>query len=250
MEQPSHPAVEQRLAGLLVAAGRGARFGTEQPKQFQVLEGRMLFEYAAETLHDSPLVHGLVVVVPPGWQDRVRARLAAAGLATKLVAVVAGGDQRRESVRCGLAALDGFTHVLVHDAARPFLTPRLIRDTVAAVHRHGAATAALRVSDTLMQSHGDADEAAATLQRDGVWAVQTPQVFDLAVLRAAHERAAAAGADATDDGSLVLGLGRRLELVPGNWWNIKVTRREDLRRAQCILKMRRILSEEAGECSE
>ena len=253
MQESSAQAGGQRLVGLLVAGGRGERCGTGEPKQFRVLDGRMLLEYAAEALHDSPLVHGVAIVVPAGWQDRVRSRLAAAGLADKLVALVAGGEVRRESVWRGLQALDGFTHVLIHDAARPFLTQRLIRDAVAAVHRHGAATVALQVSDTLMRGEVAEESAVTALDRRGVWAVQTPQVFELGLIRAAHERAREQGRDATDDGSLVLDLGREVDLVPGNWWNIKVTREEDLRRAHCILKMRKLLLEEGeedGACSE
>src|SRR5436309_2842824 len=128
----------EKLAGLLVAGGRSERFGTEEPKQFQLLEGRMLVEYAAETLHDSPLVHGIALVVPPGWEGRLRSRLTGVGLADKLIAIVPGGETRQESVWCGLRALSSFTHVLIHDAARPFLTQALIRDAVAAVHRNGA----------------------------------------------------------------------------------------------------------------
>ena len=246
----SEPRTREKLAGLLVAGGRGERFGSEEPKQFQLLEGRMLLEYAAEALHDSPLVHGIAVVVPAGWESRLRSRLAGAGLADKLVAILAGGETRRESVWLGLQALAGFTHVLVHDAARPFLTQSLIRDTVASVHRHGAATTALPVSDTLMRGGVEEESASTTVNREGIWAVQTPQVFEMKLLLEAHERARGLGRDATDDGGLVLELGYPLDFVRGNWWNIKVTRAEDLHRARCILKMRKILEEEDGECTE
>lgn len=239
----------QRLAAVLVAAGRGDRFGGATPKQFAVLEGQPLYWLAAAELVRSPLVHELVVVVPDGWTDRIRRQLSLERLSEKPTRVVVGGTSRRESVWRGLETIESATHVLVHDAARPFLTQRLIRDAVAAVHHHGAATVALPVSDTLMRGEAAEDHAATTVNRDGVWAVQTPQVFERALLERAHENARVHGLDATDDGSLVLALGRRLDLVPGNWWNIKVTHAEDLRRAACILKMRSLL-EEGETCSE
>lgn len=233
-----------------MAAGRGGRFGGDAPKQFQLLEGRRLIEYALEALHESALVHAIVVVVPAGWEDRAREGAAAAGLAAKITAVIAGGATRQESVWLGMEAAPGHSHVLVHDAARPFLTQRLIRDAVAAVHEHGAATVALPVSDTLMRAQALEERAAATLTRDRIWAVQTPQVFERELLRAAHEHARAHGTEATDDGGLILGLGRKLDFVQGNWWNLKVTTAEDLHRAQCILKMRDLLFEEGSGCFE
>lgn len=241
---------EQRLAAVLVAAGRGARFGGDTPKQFAMLEGRPLYAYAAAELCRSPLVHSLVIVVPEERVERVRAEIGSLGLASTPVRVVAGGASRRESVACGLEAAADATHVLVHDAVRPFLTQRLIRDAVAAVHRHGAATVALPVSDTLMRGEAATEHAATTLDRDGVWAVQTPQVFERTLLLEAHAHAHRQALEATDDGSLVLALGRRLDLVRGNWWNLKVTHADDLRRAACILKMRSLLDEDGGPCSE
>lgn len=240
----------QSLVGILVAAGRSDRFGGGTPKQFVHLEGRSLFEYGLEALHQSALVHAIVIVVPAGWEERARGQAAAAGIAAKVTAVVAGGATRQESVWRGMEAAPGHTHVLIHDAARPFLTQRLIRDAVAAVHEHGAATVGLPVSDTLMRAQALEERAAATLARDRIWAVQTPQVFERALLRAAHEHARAHGTEATDDGGLILGLGHPLDFVLGNWWNLKVTTPDDLHRAQCILKMRSLLFEEGGGCSE
>jgi 2-C-methyl-D-erythritol 4-phosphate cytidylyltransferase len=234
-----------RVVGLLVAGGRGVRFGAGSPKQFLSLGGRPLYEHAARALHESPVVEALYVVVPSGREESVRAELASARIARKLRAVVPGGATRQESVWHGLEAIEACTHVLVHDAARPFLTEKLIQDVVAASERHGAATAALPVSDTLFRA--EAGERAAEpstaravtpIARDGVWQVQTPQVFAVELLREAHRHARGRDNDATDDGTLVLELGRRLELVRGSWWNIKVTRPEDLRRAEAILAIR------------
>ncbi|MFQ5601084.1 MAG: 2-C-methyl-D-erythritol 4-phosphate cytidylyltransferase [Candidatus Krumholzibacteriia bacterium] len=238
--------VAQRLAALLVAGGRGERMGGTTPKQFRLLEGRMLLMYALEALAESPLVHGIVVVVPGGWEDRVREELRRERLHERVESIVRGGETRQQSVRRGLHVLAQYTHVLVHDAARPFLTQALIRTTVAAVHRKRAATVAVPVSDTLMRSAAGEQtaEAVHAIDRQGVWAVQTPQAFELALLLEAHEEARRKGLDASDDGTLVLDLGRTVEFVRGTWWNIKVTREEDVQRARCILKMRQLLADE------
>lgn len=233
-----------RIAGLLVAGGQGARFGGETPKQFLALGGRPLFLHAAAALAASPVIEGLVLVVPEGWEDRARELLREARLAGKLQHVVAGGATRQESVWRGLEKVAGCTHVLVHDAARPFLTSGAIQATVSASERHGAATVAIPVSDTLYRAEvsdpgDDGDAYAVTpVSRDGMWSVQTPQVFEVELLREAHRHARGRNIDATDDGRLVLELGRRLELVPGTWWNVKVTRAADLLRAEAILAMR------------
>jgi 2-C-methyl-D-erythritol 4-phosphate cytidylyltransferase len=219
------------------------------------LGGRPLIEHAARVLHESPLVATLIVVVTPGWEARLRETLREAGLDAKLEAVVPGGATRQESVEKGLAAINAATHVLVHDAARPFLTASMVQRTADAAFASGAATLALPSSDTLMRedARAMADEphrtayAAETLPREGVWSVQTPQAFEIELLREAHREAARRGLTATDDGGVVLAFGRPVALVPGNWWNIKVTRPADLERAEVLLGIRaKLLEEEAS----
>lgn len=243
-----------RLAAVLVAGGRGARFGDETPKQFLALGGEPLFLHAARVLAASPIVDSLVVVATPGWETDVGQHLAAARLDRKLSGIVPGGATRQDSVWCGLEAVEGCTHVLVHDAARPFLTERLVQRAVGGAETSGAASVGLPISDTLFRGEADPEagspggaRAVAPVPRDGLWSVQTPQVFELELLREAHRQARARGQDATDDGSLVLELGRTLVLVRGAWWNLKVTRTEDLRRAERILAVRALLDTDDEE---
>jgi 2-C-methyl-D-erythritol 4-phosphate cytidylyltransferase len=234
------------VVAILAAAGRGERCGGDAPKQFQRVGGLPLVAHAALALDRSPLVDALVVVVPPGSESSSRALLAQAGVGAKLRAVVAGGATRQDSVWNGLHAAGDAAWVLVHDAARPFVAPRWIRDTLAAARRTGAATIATPVGDTLARAAGGgADTVAAMLDRDGVWSVQTPQVFATGVLREAHERARAGAHTATDDGGLVVAMGRPVELVRGGWWNVKITARTDLERAEMLFALRERL--EAAE---
>ena len=224
-------------AAILVAAGRGERLGGEVPKQFRQFAGRPLFVHSLAVLAASPEITSTVVVVPPGWVQEARGAIAAAGVADRVTAVVHGGTRRQDSVRLGLQALPNVPYVLVHDAARPFVSAGLVGRTVSAGRHAGAATAALAITDTLMRAHpggGPPHHAAEVVDRTGIWAVQTPQVFATAFLRAAHVQAEARHFEASDDGTLVLRLGRELVFVPGDWWNIKVTGPEDLERARWI----------------
>src|SRR5690606_34308181 len=141
------------------------------------------------------------------------------------VVYVAGGATRQESVHA-LARATAAATVLVHDVARPFLTADVVARVLAAAREHGAATAALPVTDTVVTASGD------ELDRASLRAVQTPQGFDRALLLEAHEAALAAGAIATDDAALVRRLGRRVALVEGSPLLIQATRPDDLLRGE------------------
>ena len=229
---------DTRVAAILVAAGLGKRLGAAEPKQFAELGGRALLTHALRTLSTSVHVVHVVVVLPVGWEERARTLCAAAGLDLVHTTWIAGGATRQESVHRGLQALPDATHVLVHDAARPFLTATHIERTVHAARQHDAATLALPVTDTLLRAapeHDGAAQATQHVERRGMWAIQTPQVFERTLLEQAHERARADHAQATDDGTLVLALGRTVVLVEGNWWNLKITTPDDFERARWIL---------------
>ncbi len=183
----------------------------------------------------SGVVDVVVVVAPEGRQEHVRALLGPLGAAD--VRVVAGGAERQDSVRCGLAALPpGVDVVLVHDAARCLTPPAVFRAVVAAV-RGGAVAVVpvLPVSDTVKRVAGDV--VLETVDRRELVAVQTPQGFDPAPLRAAHEaaRGATGAAPATDDAGMLEALGHRVRTVPGDDTAFKVTRPVDLVLAEALL---------------
>jgi 2-C-methyl-D-erythritol 4-phosphate cytidylyltransferase/2-C-methyl-D-erythritol 2,4-cyclodiphosphate synthase len=228
------------VVALVVAAGQGTRLGGDTPKQFRELGDRMLLTWAVQALARAPSLERFVIVVTPGWEERVRHELALRVPHVRVAEVVAGGAARQDSVGHGLQAAPEASHLLVHDAARPFPTPELVESVITAARRCGAATVALPVADTLMRADESTAQvlASETLERHGVWAIQTPQVFDAPLLRAAHAHARDKGLAATDDCSLVLALGRHVELVRGSSWNIKVTEPEDWPRAAWILRAR------------
>jgi 2-C-methyl-D-erythritol 4-phosphate cytidylyltransferase len=217
---------------ILLAAGRGERMDSAEPKAFLRLAGKTLLERAVETVDECPDVRGFVVVAPAGHEQRV-----AHGIrSSKLLSVVAGGSTRQESVRLGLQSLPvDFDVVLCHDVARPLASPELFRRALDALPRHGSgAVPVVPVTDAIHRvGEGDGLE---SVPREGLFAAQTPQGFDREKLEKAHLVAADQGIVAADDAELIerAGLGS-CGAFPGEPTNIKITRPEDLRMAEALL---------------
>jgi 2-C-methyl-D-erythritol 4-phosphate cytidylyltransferase len=196
---------------VVVAAGSGARFGGA--KQFEELEGRRVVDWSLAA--SRSVADGVVLVVPADHE---------ADEAPVADAVVVGGATRSASVRAGLAEIpDDADVIVIHDAARPFARPALFEAVVAAV-RAGAdgAVPGVGLADTIKRVVDG--RVVATLDRDELVAVQTPQAFAAAALRRAH----LSGGDATDDAALVEATGGRVVVVPGDPANTKITLRTDL----------------------
>ena len=214
--------------GLVVpAAGSGARLGPGAPKALRVLAGEPLLVHAVRRVREAPSVGPVVVVAPDESVVEVRALLRAFD-----VTVVAGGAERQDSVRLGLAALpDDVDLVLVHDAARAFVPVAVIEAVVAAL-REGAAAVVpvLAVGDTVKRVVEGV--VAETVDRSALRAVQTPQGFVRAVLEKAH----AVDVAVTDDASLVEALGIAVVTVPGAPEAFKVTTPFDLMVADAVLR--------------
>jgi 2-C-methyl-D-erythritol 4-phosphate cytidylyltransferase len=211
---------------IIVAAGSGERFGS--PKQLAPLQGRSVLSWSVTAACD--LCDGVIVVVAPGQETA-----AAVSALPPTVRVVTGGPSRSESVRRGLRAVPPEAQVVVvHDAARPLADAGLWRAAVGAVRDGGAdaAVCGVPLHDTIKRTRDGV--VVETIDRTGVVAIQTPQAFRAAVLRAAH----AGGADATDDAGLVEAAGGTVVVVPGAAANIKLTRREDLAMAERLLGVR------------
>jgi 2-C-methyl-D-erythritol 4-phosphate cytidylyltransferase len=208
---------------ILVAAGRGERLGLEQPKAFAKLGEDPLLAEPLRRLDESDWIDRIVIVAPPGWEEP--AILLAEELAcSKVHACVPGGATRTESVRAGVDEVPADALVvLVHDAARPLLTETVIERVLAPLSDGwDGAVPGLPVADTLKRV---ADGAIAeTVERDSLYAVQTPQAFPAEVLR----RALASGAEATDCAGLVQAAGGRVTIVEGDPQLLKVTTADDL----------------------
>ena len=212
---------------LVVAAGRGRRFGGESPKQYASLAGRPLLRHSLAAFAAHPGIDAVRAVIHP--DDRAHYEAAADGLG--LLAPVPGGGSRQESVRLGLESLEGTApgRVLIHDGARPFVEPALIDRVLDALERAPGAIAALPVTDTLKR--GEAERIAGTVRREGLWRAQTPQGFRFEDILAAH-RAARDTPDLTDDAAVAERAGLEVLLVEGSPANLKVTTPRDLARAE------------------
>jgi 2-C-methyl-D-erythritol 4-phosphate cytidylyltransferase len=220
------------IAAILVAAGSGVRMGARGPKALVPLAGRPMLAWSLEALGG---VGAVVVAAPPGHEAETRAIAPAAR-------VVAGGASRAESVAAALAAVPAATEVVVvHDAARPLLTPEIVAAVIAGLEGADGAIAARPVADTLKRGDGgERPEIEVTVDRAPLWAAETPQAFRAAVLRRAVEAARGEGrlAAATDCASLVEARGGRVRLVATPGPNLKVTTPADLALAEHLLARR------------
>ena len=226
---------------LIVAAGRGERLGAPQPKALAELAGRPLLQWSIDALRGVASIDRIVVALPPG----VSAPAGTIG--------VPGGAVRSESVRLALAAAGPGDPVLVHDAARPLLTPELAERVIAAALADGVdgAVAAAPVTDTIKrvaESREKGEEGGRarvrdaavveTLDRAMLWAVQTPQVFRRAALERALDVPEEVLAQATDDAWLVECAGGRVVVVEAPRENLKVTTPLDLALAELLIDSR------------
>jgi 2-C-methyl-D-erythritol 4-phosphate cytidylyltransferase len=205
------------VVGIVPAGGSGERLGADRPKVFVVCAGRPMVEWSVDAL--SAVCARVVVAVPPGHEhppDRI-----------------AGGPTRSASVRNALAAAPEATVVVVHDAARPLVSPELVRRCLDALAEADGAIAAVPVSDTVHVAASDL-LIRNSPDRTTLWAAQTPQVFRADVLRRAYD----SNKEATDEASLVAAVGGTVRLIEGPSDNIKVTTPTDLRLAEALLRER------------
>ena len=212
---------------LIAAAGSGVRFGGGRPKQYALLNGKPLLRHTLDVFINHPDLSSLRVIINADHQSLYNE--AVAGL--DLPPPIYGSDTRKSSIYNGL---NGVSHLkdndilLVHDAARPLVCINDITKLALEANKTGAATLATPVTDTLRHESGN------TVERDGLWTIQTPQGFHYSILKNAHE--AAKNDNATDDAGLVTTSGRPVALVEGSRNNIKITRPEDIELAEKLLQ--------------
>ncbi|HFQ15118.1 MAG TPA: bifunctional 2-C-methyl-D-erythritol 4-phosphate cytidylyltransferase/2-C-methyl-D-erythritol 2,4-cyclodiphosphate synthase [Rhodobacteraceae bacterium] len=211
---------------LVVAAGRGRRAGGDVAKQYARIGGQPVLRHPLRALSGAAVIDAVLTVIHADDNDLYAA--CASGI-DKLLAPVAGGATRQESVRRGLEALARINpeKVLIHDGARPFIDEALINRVAGALDRHDGALAALPVTDTLKEVRGDI--VTGTRDRANLWRAQTPQGFIFARILAAHRRAARRGReDFTDDAAVAEWAGMETTVVEGSANNGKITLAEDL----------------------
>lgn len=217
---------------IVVAAGEGTRLAAGIPKALVPLAGKPMLAYSLEAALAARSVAGVVVACGDAWLEQGKELVRS--VAGKRGRVCGGGPSRHASVRGALDRVGGDTdRVVIHDAARPLVTPTLFERALGGLERAPGAVCAIPVSDTIKRADGDV--VAGTVDRSVLWRAQTPQAFRLGDLL---EAAAAGGEGATDEAMLLERAGRTVVLVPGDERNIKITTPADLELAAALLAAR------------
>jgi 2-C-methyl-D-erythritol 4-phosphate cytidylyltransferase len=219
----------ETLGAIIVAAGSGERMGGVD-KLFSEAAGKPLLAHAIAPFQESPLVSSIVLVLSTQNLKRGRELVERYGF-SKVEHVVHGGSRRQDSVRAGLETLPACDYVAVHDGGRPLVTVALIDRGLVAARESGAAVPGVRIADTVKEA-GDDGLVSRTVDRLGLWAVQTPQVFRRGLLERAHREVTA---DVTDDAAMVEALGEPVRIFEGERRNLKVTVAEDIEVARALL---------------
>ncbi len=206
---------DKTVTVIIAAAGSGSRMGGRLPKQYMETGGEVILRKTVNIFASCNIIDEIIVVADRAYMDLCEEVLSGIEHRT-----VPGGRQRQDSVYEGLKCTDTDI-VLIHDGARPFVTQQIITEVTAAAAEYRAAVCAVRPKDTIRTEHG-------TLNRDELYAVQTPQGFDTAAIKAAYEKAYAQGFYGTDDAGIAERAGLDIRTVPGSYDNIKITTREDL----------------------
>ncbi len=224
----------QKATAIIAAGGAGLRMGTSTPKQFSELLGVPILIHAIRAFRQVPAIGAIIVVAPPQHREHTLALLSQYQLDDHCT-VVSGGKLRQDSVRIGLALVaDDSPLVAVHDGARPLITPENIQRCLDAAATHGAAIMAVPVKDTLKAVSADT-AIRHTVERDGLWQAQTPQVARTDLLKAAFAKADQDSFVGTDEASLLEHGGWQVVVVQGSETNLKITRPDDLPMAEAIL---------------
>jgi 2-C-methyl-D-erythritol 4-phosphate cytidylyltransferase len=221
---------------ILASAGVGKRLKSQQPKPFVLLQGRPLFTFALQAAQASPAIDSVILVGHPDGLNRFEQICLEDGF-DKVKRIIAGGSERCDSMYNGIQQLDPDTElVLIHDGARPFVTPEMIGGALAACRDEAAVITAVKIKPTIKRVDEKSQTVLETVPRHDMWEVQTPQVFKKGIIEQAYQRWQENRGTfiPTDDASLVEQMGERVKIFPGHDHNIKITTAEDLDIAEAI----------------
>ncbi len=236
---------------VIVSAGKGQRFmegkslsvgATVVPtperrkKQFHFMQGKPILAHTLEKFETCPLIRSILLVVGQEDLDYCLKEVVEKFEFKKVSQIVPGGKRRQESVKNGIDALSKDAEVVaIHDGVRPFVTRAMIEDSIHSAVRYGAVVLAMPVKETIKMSNPDGT-VLKTLDRESLWQIQTPQTFQVNIIREAYNLAMKDGFVGTDDASLVERSGVKVHILPGSYTNIKITTPEDLLLADLFLK--------------
>ncbi|MCH1626108.1 2-C-methyl-D-erythritol 4-phosphate cytidylyltransferase [Fredinandcohnia quinoae] len=219
---------------VIPAAGQGKRMNAGKNKQFIKLQSKPVIVHTLKIFEEDPHCNGIILVINKDEQIEFE-DLVKSYKIQKVISIVQGGSERQHSVYNGLKKVTDSEIVLVHDGARPFVKTTLIHELVQTAMETGAAVLAVPVKDTIKRASANliVNE---TVERSGLWAIQTPQAFHVSILQHAHELALRDDYLGTDDASLVERIPKQVAIVEGEYTNIKLTTPDDLLFAEAILQ--------------
>ena len=224
------------VSAIIVAAGSSRRMGFD--KLFAPLAGKPVLCHSLRAFSDCKEVDEVLIVTREERMDEVEKLVSAEGF-KKVKKVITGGTERHISVWNGLQTLDAKTceYVAIHDGARPLTTPRLIKECLELVKTHGAACCASQIPDTVKRASIE-QMITESVERAGLWAMQTPQIFSSGLILQAYAALMAKHELVTDEVSAVQKLGKRIALLKNEEWNFKITFPHDLELAEHVLELR------------
>lgn len=229
--------MKAKVYAIIVAAGKGIRMSDSVRKQYIALDGIPMLSRTLGVFNRCDLIDRIIVTVPEDDIDFCRHEIIPAANMEKEPILVIGGARRQDSVYSSLKTIetdDGV--VLIHDGVRPFVNPEHLVACIKGAQEHGACILGIPAFDTVKHVNAK-NEIVQTQKRDTLWLAQTPQAFQLQLIKKAHEIAKQEGFMGTDDASLVERLGGVVKIIPGSRSNIKITNQEDLKLAQALLKI-------------
>ena len=227
----------KKCTAIVLAAGQGKRMGTKIQKQFLEIQGKPVLYYSLRAFQESEIIDEIILVTSQGMEEYCKDNIVEPYGFTKVVKIIQGGAERYHSVWNGLQNIKHDGVVYIHDGARPFIDEAILKRAYDAVCEYKAAVVGMPVKDTIKIADEDGF-AKETPNRSFVWAVQTPQVFDVSLIKEAYGKLMENdNIPVTDDAMVVEQmLGAKVKLVEGSYENIKITTPEDLIVAESFLK--------------
>jgi 2-C-methyl-D-erythritol 4-phosphate cytidylyltransferase/2-C-methyl-D-erythritol 2,4-cyclodiphosphate synthase len=224
-----------RTIAIIPAGGAGKRLKSHIAKQYLLLDSLPVLVHTLKVFQKSKEIDEIIIALPPEDLVHIRQELIEKYGLTKVTNAVAGGNERQDSVKNCLTAIEGKCDlVVIHDAVRPFVSEELIKQVVDSAKTTGAAIAGVKTKDTIKEVKED-NMVGATVPRQNLWLTQTPQAFDFELLRKAYQKAYAENFYGTDDASLVERLGKEVKMMEGSYENIKITTNEDMLMANALI---------------
>jgi len=228
--------MNQMVSAIVVAAGKGKRMGGNSPKQYRPLGNRPILCHTLAAIHSCGMIDRIILVVPEQDYPFCREHILAPIDMGKKVQLAPGGETRQESVYNGLQSIkENNGIVVIHDGVRPFVRSEEIEECIQSAAEFGACILGTPVHNTLKQVDASG-HIKKTIPRNSVWQAQTPQCFQLSLIKKAHVAAKRDTYTGSDDASLVERLGKQVNIIGGSRYNIKITTGEDLLLARAVIE--------------